>query len=94
MIRNSFMLAQTGQKAPNLKVSKWVQGMDTNLDKQGDNIVLVEVFQVNCPGCFMYGIPNLYKFTTNTNQMVYLCWAWQQLLKIMIKTLLKIWNFC
>jgi len=28
------MLAQTGQKAPNLKVSKWVQGMDTNLDKQ------------------------------------------------------------
>ncbi len=51
------MLAQTGQKAPNLKVSKWVQGMDTNLDKQGDNIVLVEVFQVNCPGCFMYGIP-------------------------------------
>ena len=51
------MLAQTGQKAPNLKVSKWVQGTDTNLDKQGDNIVLVEVFQVNCPGCFMYGIP-------------------------------------
>ena len=51
------MSAQAGQKAPNLKVSKWVQGMDTNLDKQGDNIVLVEVFQVNCPGCFMYGIP-------------------------------------
>jgi len=51
------MLAQAGQKAPNLKVSKWVQGMNTNLDKQGDNIVLVEVFQVNCPGCFMYGIP-------------------------------------
>nr|AIF06331.1 alkyl hydroperoxide reductase/ Thiol specific antioxidant/ Mal allergen [uncultured marine thaumarchaeote KM3_191_D11] len=57
MIKNSFMLAQAGQKAPNLKVSKWVQGMNTNLDKQGDNIVLVEVFQVNCPGCFMYGIP-------------------------------------
>ncbi len=46
-----------GQKAPNLKISKWVQGMDTNLDQEGDNIVLVEVFQVNCPGCFMYGIP-------------------------------------
>jgi peroxiredoxin len=51
------MSAQAGQKAPNLKVSKWVQGMDTNLDKQGDNIVLVEVFQVNCPGCFMTAIP-------------------------------------
>ena len=51
------MLPVIGQKAPNLKISKWVQGMDTNFDKEGDNIVLVEVFQVNCPGCFMYGIP-------------------------------------
>ena len=51
------MSVQIGQKAPNLKVSKWVQGMDTNLDEQNDNIVVVEVFQVNCPGCFMYGIP-------------------------------------
>ena len=51
------MSVQIGQKAPNLKVSKWVQGIDTNLDKQNDNIVVVEVFQVNCPGCFMYGIP-------------------------------------
>ena len=51
------MSVQIGHKAPNLKVSKWVQGIDTNLDKQNDNIVVVEVFQVNCPGCFMYGIP-------------------------------------
>ena len=46
-----------GENAPNLKISKWVQGMDTNLDKEGDNVKLVEVFQVNCPGCFFYGIP-------------------------------------
>jgi len=51
------MSVQIGQNAPNLKVSKWVQGMETNIDKQNDNIVVVEVFQVNCPGCFMYGIP-------------------------------------
>ena len=51
------MSVQIGQKAPNLKVSKWAQGMDTNLNKQNDNVVVVEVFQVNCPGCFMYGIP-------------------------------------
>ena len=46
-----------GEKSPNLKISKWVQGMDTNLDKEEDNVKLVEVFQVNCPGCFIYGIP-------------------------------------
>ena len=48
-----------GEKAPNLKLGKWVQGMDTNLDKEGDNVKLVEVFQVNCPGCFMHSIPEI-----------------------------------
>lgn len=51
------MVVQIGEKAPNLKVSEWVQGMPTNFDQEKDHIVLVEVFQVNCPGCFMYGIP-------------------------------------
>ena len=51
------IMATIGEKSPNLKISKWVQGMDTNLDKEEDNVKLVEVFQVNCPGCFIYGIP-------------------------------------
>ncbi|HJU13062.1 MAG TPA: TlpA family protein disulfide reductase [Candidatus Nitrosotalea sp.] len=51
------MVAKVGEKAPNLSVSKWVQGLPTNIDKEKDNVVLVEVFQVNCPGCFLYGIP-------------------------------------
>ncbi len=51
------MVARIGAKAPNLKVSKWVQGLPTNIDKEKDSVILVEVFQVNCPGCFLYGIP-------------------------------------
>ncbi|NMJ87252.1 MAG: TlpA family protein disulfide reductase [Thaumarchaeota archaeon] len=51
------MVAKIGNKAPNLKVSKWVQGLPTNIDKEKENVVLIEVFQVNCPGCFLYGIP-------------------------------------
>ena len=43
--------------APNLKISEWVQGNPTNLDQLRGKVVLVEVFQVNCPGCFLYGIP-------------------------------------
>jgi len=57
------MSIKIGEKAPNLKVSKWIQGLPTNFDQEKDHIVLVEVFQVNCPGCFLYGIPeaiNLY----------------------------------
>jgi len=51
------MVAKIGSKAPNLDVSSWVQGKPTNIDKEKGNVVLVEVFQVNCPGCFLYGIP-------------------------------------
>ena len=57
------MSAVIGQKAPNLGISEFVQGAPTNLDQEKDKIVIVEVFQVNCPGCFMYAIPeaiNLY----------------------------------
>jgi len=52
-------MAVIGEKAPNLKLRKWVQGMDTNFDKEGDNVKLAEVFQVNCPGCFMHSIPEI-----------------------------------
>lgn len=51
------MSVAIGQKAPNFAVSEWVQGMPTNFDQEADHIVLLEVFQVNCPGCFMYMIP-------------------------------------
>ena len=52
-----MMPAVIGEKAPNLRLSEWVQGIPTNFDQEKDHIVIVEVFQVNCPGCFLYGIP-------------------------------------
>ena len=50
-----------GQPAPNLSVSAWVQGAATNLDEQRGNVVLIEVFQVNCPGCFFSALPEAIK---------------------------------
>ena len=52
------MIAQIGSKAPNLTVSAWFGGKPTNIEHEKGNVILVEVFQVNCPGCFMYGIPD------------------------------------
>jgi len=49
--------AVIGQKSPNFGVSEWIQGTPTNFDQEKDHVVLVEVFQVNCPGCFMNAIP-------------------------------------
>src|SRR5919112_5521659 len=51
------MMAEIGSKAPNVRVSDWVQGIPTNIDKLLGNIIVIEVFQVNCPGCFLYGLP-------------------------------------
>lgn len=59
------MVVRIGQKAPNLKLSEWVQGLPSNFDKEKDHVVLVEVFQVNCPGCFLYGIPEAIKIYNN-----------------------------
>jgi hypothetical protein len=52
------MVVSIGDKAPNLKVAEWIQGKPTNIDKEISNVILIEVFQVNCPGCFIYGIPD------------------------------------
>jgi peroxiredoxin len=46
-----------GSLAPDLQVNEWVQGGPINLKDYQGEVVVVEVFQVNCPGCFIYGIP-------------------------------------
>lgn len=53
----NFVTVKTGSAAPDLQVSEWVQGGPINLKDYQGKVVVVEVFQVNCPGCFIYGIP-------------------------------------
>jgi thiol-disulfide isomerase/thioredoxin len=53
----NFVTVKAGSAAPELKVSEWVQGGPSSLKDYQGNVVVIEVFQVNCPGCFIYGIP-------------------------------------
>lgn len=48
-----------GQKVPPLSVSAWVQGQSTNFEALLGQVVLVAVFQVNCPGCFLSCLPQV-----------------------------------
>lgn len=67
------MFAEIGDRAPNIKISEWVQGIPTNIDKLQGNVVVLEVFQVNCPGCFLYGLPqaiSLYERFKNSDVKV------------------------
>jgi thiol-disulfide isomerase/thioredoxin len=52
-----FVSVKAGLPAPELKVSEWVQGGPITLKDYQGKVIVVEVFQVNCPGCFIYGIP-------------------------------------
>lgn len=49
--------ATTGKPAPDLHVAQWVQGGPVNISTLRGQVVLVEVFQVNCPGCFVHALP-------------------------------------
>jgi AhpC/TSA family len=46
-----------GQKAPEFIVSDWVQGEPSTIAQLSGRVILLEVFQVNCPGCFLYSLP-------------------------------------
>ncbi|MGD8803508.1 MAG: redoxin domain-containing protein, partial [Gammaproteobacteria bacterium] len=46
-----------GKPAPDIQVETWVQGGPVNISTLSGQVVLVEVFQVNCPGCFLHALP-------------------------------------
>lgn len=48
-----------GKPAPDIQVDTWVQGDPVNFSSLPGRVVLVEVFQVNCPGCFVHALPEV-----------------------------------
>lgn len=45
------------QLLSDITVDTWVQGEPVTADDLVGSVVLIEVFQVNCPGCFLYTLP-------------------------------------
>jgi len=50
-------ITQIGKPAPALQLSDWVQGEATPLEQLLGQVILIEVFQLNCPGCFIHSLP-------------------------------------
>jgi len=57
MKQQTSTTAMIGKPAPALEVAWWVQGGPANINTLKGRVVLVEVFQVNCPGCFVHALP-------------------------------------
>lgn len=57
-----------------IAVDTWVQGGPITASACEKKVVLVEVFQVNCPGCFLYALPEairLYKKYSDKGLVVF-----------------------
>ncbi len=63
-------MSAVDQPAPNLDISEWVQGPPSNINNETGKVIFIEVFQVNCPGCFIGGLPEaiqVYEQFSNDN---------------------------
>ena len=52
-------MSRVDEEAPELAVESWVQGEPSTIAKEKGKVILIEVFQVNCPGCFIHGFPEV-----------------------------------
>jgi hypothetical protein len=52
-------MPQVNSKAIDLEIQEWLGGPSTNISNELGRPILINVFQVNCPGCFTYGIPEV-----------------------------------
>jgi hypothetical protein len=73
-VRNPQM-PQINELAPDLEVSKWVQGEPSNICLQKGKVIIVKVFQVNCPGCFSAGFPEILDALQKFNNEPVIFWG-------------------
>ena len=52
-------MSRVNEKAPELELESWVQGEPSTIAEEKGKVILIEVFQVNCPGCFIHGLPEV-----------------------------------
>ncbi len=58
-----------------LDIQEWVTGPATNISNELGRPILIKVFQVNCPGCFTHGIPEILDIRTKFLDTPLLVWG-------------------
>lgn len=53
------MHAIINEAAPQPEIECWVQGSESSINKLAGQVILIEVIQVNCPGCFIHALPEV-----------------------------------
>lgn len=55
----SSTIAVIDQMAPQPELECWVQGSEPEINEMIGHVILIEVIQVNCPGCFVHALPEV-----------------------------------
>ncbi len=53
------MVAIINKPAPQPEIECWVQGAEPALSELAGQVILIEMIQVNCPGCFIHALPEV-----------------------------------
>ena len=61
--------------AIDLDVEEWVLGPSTNISNELGKPILIKVFQVNCPGSFTHGIPEILEIRNKFIDFPILIWG-------------------
>ena len=56
-MKNIENTAILNSPAPELEIESWVQGNEPPISELTGHVILIEVIQVNCPGCFVHALP-------------------------------------
>jgi hypothetical protein len=68
-------MSQINELAPDLVIKEWVQGEPSNISLQKGKVIIVKVFQVNCPGCFSKGFPEMLDAIQKYNNKPVIFWG-------------------
>ena len=87
-------MPQLNELAPELKIEAWAKGENLTIENARGKVVVIEVFQVNCPGCFISGIPEAIevyqKFQEDPVEVWGLATAFEDFDKNTLENLMKI----
>lgn len=56
------IFAYVGDKAPNFDIGTWINGKGVNIEDLRGKVVVVDFFQLWCPGCNTFTIPLMHKW--------------------------------
>lgn len=59
---SEFALAVEGRAAPEWRISEWLNGEGTTVEALRGKVVVIDFFQLWCPGCNSFSVPLMHKW--------------------------------